>query len=128
MTKQKKIMEAGVLCTDLKSLLQHKVEELWGRMEDVTDREYYLFTEVWQYIEDLKSDGDGLRGMMYRKNKEKQKQQLLDILIEEACSMCIDYSYVRGRDTDEEHIKVVADLIMSLFHTSYCENEWEREK
>ena len=42
--------------------------------------------------------------------------------------MCIEYSYVRGMDIDEEHIEVVADLIMPLFHTSYHENEWERGK
>ena len=110
------------------SPIQLRVEELWSRIEDATEREYFLFTEVWQYIEDLKPGGNGITGMQCRENKEKQKQQLVDILIEEACSMCIEYSYVRGMDIDEEHINVVADLIMSLFHTSHRENEWESGK
>ena len=55
--------EKGV--TSSASLIQHRVEELWSRIEDVTDREYYLFTEVWQYIEDLKPGGDGINGMQY---------------------------------------------------------------
>jgi len=104
------------------SQIQHRVEKLWSRIEDVTDREYFLLTEVWQYLEDLKPDGDGIMGMLLRENKEKQKQQLVDILIEEACSMCIEYSYVRGLDIDEEQIKIVADMIMALLHTSYPKN------
>jgi hypothetical protein len=118
MTKQKSITEAEVLCNDSKSQIQHRVEELWSRIDDVTDREYFLFTEVWQYLEDLKPNGDGIVGMLLRENKEKQKQRLMDILIENACLMCIEYSYVRGMDVDEKEIKVVADMVMALFYNS----------
>ena len=116
-------MKEEKVLTRSASPIQRMVEELWGRIEDVTDRVYLFFTEVWQYLEDQKPDGDGILGMLLRENKEKQKQQLVDILIEEACSMCIEYSYVRGMDIDEGQIKVVADLIMSLFHPSYCKKE-----
>jgi hypothetical protein len=118
MTKQKSITEAEVLCNDSKSQIQHRVEELWSRIDDVTDREYFLFTEVWQYLEDLKPNGDGLVGMLLRESKEKQKQRLMGILIENACLMCIEYSYVRGMDIDEKEITVVADMVMSIFYNS----------
>lgn len=31
------------------------VEELAMHIEDMTDREYYLFTEIWQKIENMRA-------------------------------------------------------------------------
>ncbi len=56
--------------------LQHKVESLFHRIEDATDREYYLFTEFWQYLEDLKIDGNGERGMARRTLESKRHKNI----------------------------------------------------
>ncbi len=56
--------------------LQHKVESLFHCVEGVTNREYYLFTEFWQYLEDLKTDGNGERGVLRRALESKRHKSI----------------------------------------------------
>jgi hypothetical protein len=59
--------------------LQHKVESLLRRTEDATDKEYYVITELWQCLEDLKEDGNGERGMIRKALEVTRHKNLKEV-------------------------------------------------